>query len=274
MTYATWLPDVLRSAGVNLLAYPGWETASSMYGSGNRAGPLTTDQPGVVWHHDASPPGDSPGALSWMRQMLAKPGQATANVWVDRYGTWHIIAAGITWHAGTTHNMTHLGIETDHTTGEDWPDALLSSLRRGTAAILRHVGRDATGMTMHKTILPGAKTDPDGLDLAPERAAVQALINNPDIQEDDMVTQADIEAIAQRAAALVIDGTPLPQGSVLSSWLVAARNDAAAAKAAAEKATAQNVEILAALKALGSGTGVTPGARIPVSGTLTVGSDQ
>lgn len=216
MGYATWLPDVLTAAGLTVRTYPGWASASSL---GQRrpgpAGPLP-DAPGVVWHHDASPKGDSPGALTWMRQQLTVPGAATANAWVDRYGVWHIIAAGVTWHAGTNHNYTHLGVETDHTTGEDWPPAQLDALRRGTAAILAHGGRDSSWLTFHKTILPGKKTDPDGLDLTTERAAVAALITTPEGDDDMAMTDADRKALAREigqevAAALL--SAPIGKGA-------------------------------------------------------------
>ena len=210
MAYATWLPDVLRAAGVKVVTYPGWATRSSL-GKRNPgpAGPLATDRPALLWHHDASPRGDSPGALNWMRSQLLIPGAASANIWVDRYGNWHIIAAGTTWHAGTVSdarwsNFNSIGIETDHTTGEDWPAALLSSLRLGSAAILTHVGRtpaDALNFHKHVALPKGSKVDPDGLDLPYERAHLAALIATPTptrtpaldplTMEDDMRTITD-----------------------------------------------------------------------------------
>lgn len=213
MAYATWLPDVLTAAGVKVVTYPGWATRSSL-GKRNPgpAGPLSTTRPAVLWHHDASSPGDSPGALNnWMLPQLAVPGAASANVWVDRAGTWHIIAAGVTWHAGEVSdarwsNNNSLGIETDHTTGEAWPPALLESLRRGSAAILAHVGRTPEdGLNFHKHVaLPrGSKVDPDGLDLTYERAHLTDLI-----QGDDMaLTDDDIRKIANT----VLD-TPIQRG--------------------------------------------------------------
>ena len=209
MTYATWLPDVLRAAGINVVTHPGWATRSSL-GKRNPgpAGPLTTDRPALLWHHDASPAGDSPGALDWMRSQLDIPGASSANIWVDRYGTWHIIAAGTTWHAGTVSdarwsNFNSIGIETDHTTGEDWPPALLSSLRRGSAAILNHVGRtpaDALNFHKHVAIPRGSKVDPDGLDLPTERAHLAALLNPT--TEDTMPGTVTSDYISEQVKAL------------------------------------------------------------------------
>lgn len=74
--------------------------------------------------------------------------------------------------------VNSLGVETDHTTGEAWPPALLDSLRRGTAAILVHIGKGADAVHFHSTICdpPGRKIDPAGLGLSVERARVAAII--------------------------------------------------------------------------------------------------
>jgi hypothetical protein len=172
VTHATWLPDVLRAAGLTVKTYDGWK---------GRGGGFT-DLSSVVWHHDASPPGDSPGVPAYMiRQIDA--GRAGAQLWVDRRGVWHVVAAGKVSHAGKVRpgmpgNSNSLGIETDHTTGERWPTVQLASLRHGTAAILRRLGTDASGLHMHKTICdpPGRKVDPDGLDLHTERGRIAVLM--------------------------------------------------------------------------------------------------
>lgn len=174
--YATWLADVLRASGVQVKEIDGWKTRGHYGGfTGLRA---------VVWHHDASAVGDSPGVPSYM---LGNWDTAAAQLWVDRAGVWHILAAGPAYHAGKVlagkpDNHTSLGVETDHTTGEEWPVALLTSLRIGTAAILKHLGEDpSTGLEFHKTICSpkGRKSDPDGLDLADERKRVASALAKP-----------------------------------------------------------------------------------------------
>jgi hypothetical protein len=175
MTYAAWLADVLRAADVAVVEHRGWRTR----GHGG-----FTKLTHVVWHHDASPKGDSPGVCQYMLDNWNTHG---AQLWVSRQGEWHILAAGVAYHAGKTRsgkpgNRQSLGVETDHTTGEAWPAKQLASLRRGTAAILRHLGRTAdSGLEFHKTICEpvGRKTDPDGLSLANEQRAVHALMAAP-----------------------------------------------------------------------------------------------
>jgi hypothetical protein len=184
VSYATWLPDVLRDAGLKVVEHGGWRTR----GHGGFA-----DLAAVVWHHDGSPRGNSPGVPSYM---IRNWGAAGAQLWVARDGTWHVIASGVAYHAGRVRpgmptNRTSLGVETDHTTGEAWPPALLASLRVGTAAILRRINRGSDALHFHKTICSpvGRKTDPDGLDLGPERARVGALLTPQ--QEDDIVASIE-----------------------------------------------------------------------------------
>lgn len=170
----TWVPDVLRAAGLTVVEHDGWRERG--LSTASRFEPRA-----VVWHHDASAVGDSPGVPA---SMIARYSTAAAQLWVDRYGRWHIIASGRAPHAGVVlpgkpDNYDSIGVETDHTTGEAWPPALLDSLRRGTAAILDHLNvKPASGLEFHKSICspPGRKIDPAGLDLGDERGRVAALI--------------------------------------------------------------------------------------------------
>lgn len=175
-----WLPEVLDRAGVPYKIVEGFRTRGNPGGS--------FDPRTVVWHHDASPKGDSPGVVNFLINNFSK-GHG-AQVWVDREGVWHLIASGRASHAGVVRNAkwankNSIGIETDHTTGEDWPGAQLVSLRKGTAAILNALRTPATdSLGFHKTICfpPGRKTDPDGLDLRAERKQVllfQAKLKHP-----------------------------------------------------------------------------------------------
>lgn len=184
MTYRwlTSLADDLRAAGVKVVEEPGWKTrghSPSKYGFDPRF---------VVWHHDASAKGESPGVVRLLVNGDGRGLEAPyAGAWVAMDGTWHLIAAGHAYHAGAggpyagvprdAMNGNSFGIETDHTTGEAWPPAQIDSLRKGTAAILKRLdAKPDPGLLFHKTWAPGRKTDPDGLDLAHERAAVAAFM--------------------------------------------------------------------------------------------------
>lgn len=185
---APWLADVLRAEGLEVVEHPGWKTRGRDF----------ADLAAIVWHHDASAIGDSPGVPAYMLREIAA-GRAGAQLWVDRAGTWHVLAAGLVFHAGRVRkgkpsNSYALGVETDHTTGEDWPLPQLYSLRRGTAGILRRLGwPPSTGLEFHRTICSpiGRKSDPAGLDLDDERVLVAGLMQTKPAltitpEEDDM----------------------------------------------------------------------------------------
>lgn len=158
-----------------------------------------TELRGVMWHHDASPMGDSggckidakgygvqpTGALYWM--MYDGFGAApAAAAWVDRRGVWYVYASLRTNHAGLgfspisgrdNGNAYFFGIETDHTDGEPWPKAQLDSLRLGTAALMKSWKiNPRLALIGHKEYAPGRKFDPDGLDMADERRRVAKLV--------------------------------------------------------------------------------------------------
>ena len=184
MTAVTWLADVLRAAGVEVVEYPGWKT---------RTAKGTFTPKAVMVHHDASTLGPSP----YVARMIAELGNGItppplSQCWVDMAGVWHVLAAGRANHAGVgagwgviredLGNEDSIGVETDHTVGEDWPEVQVTSLRVGEAAILRHLDADpADALAGHREYAPGRKRDPDGLDMAEERRIVAALMRGDDV---------------------------------------------------------------------------------------------
>lgn len=185
--WLTDLADILRSAGVEVqeMKYTRGPYEGRSWKHVGFNGQGLTEFRGVMLHHDASPPGDSPGALDWCMYMEIAPAAA---IWVDRRGKWFVYAAGLSNHAGvgssalapnSTGNQYYLGIETDHTTGERWPKAQLDSIRRGIAAIMKAYNLDPkVALEFHKTYAPGRKDDPDGLDLRTERRRIARLIKS------------------------------------------------------------------------------------------------
>lgn len=116
--------------------------------------------------------------------MVARWGTAGAQLWVDRYGTWFVCGTGKAWHAGNVlpgmpSNIDSWGIETDHTVNEEWPQALVDSLRIGTIAILKWMGQNTAALHFHKSICSprGRKIDPAGMDLGTERSILGSLWN-------------------------------------------------------------------------------------------------
>ena len=189
-----WMADVLRRAGLVVVEYPGWR---------DRRAPGAFNPKALIWHHDASRPGPSPA----MDDLIAVHGNGTtpaplSQCWVDTEGVWHLTASGRANHAGIgagwgvirkdRGNEDAIGIETDHTIGEAWPAAQITSLRRGSRALLDHMGaKPSNALAGHKEYAPGRKSDPDGLDMAWERAnlpaAQPAPAPTPEAREDDVM---------------------------------------------------------------------------------------
>lgn len=162
----TWLPEVLGGAGLRVAEQPGWKTR----GHGD-VGQIK----GVICHHTAGPrSGNMPslGVVTNGRSDLPGP---LAQLCLARDGTYIVVCAGRAFHAGpgnwqgvTTGNSSFIGIEAENTgrtngaNAEAWPDVQMDAYRRGTAAILKHVGANAIMCAGHKEYaLPhGRKNDP------------------------------------------------------------------------------------------------------------------
>lgn len=186
--WATWLADVLREAGCSVVEHPGWKTR----GRPRSAGPFTPR--GVIVHHDASAEGSSPAMARFIAEQ-GRPEQGIpaplAQTWVcagckgeHSVGTWHVLAAGRANHAGIGSgwgaigvdegNDVTIGVETDNTTGEKTPAAMLVSLEVGCRAIFARLNTDPDQwLCGHKEYAAGRKVDPDDIDLDQLRTAVK-----------------------------------------------------------------------------------------------------
>lgn len=182
MTYSlTWLPGVLRDAGLEVLEHDGWQTR----GHGD-IGKVH----GVLCHHTCGPlHGDLPdiGVLVDGRPDLGGP---LCNLGLGRSGKVYMIAAGKGWHAGagawqgvTDGNSHFIGIEaenTGETTGpraEAWPDIQMQAYMRVCAAIIGHIGGGVAMVAGHKEYaLPKGRKDDPSFDMVMFRAGVAQLV--------------------------------------------------------------------------------------------------
>ena len=174
----TWLPGVLRAAGLKVAEVDGWE---------GRGRAEMGEVVGVICHHTVGPRSGNMPSLKTLingRPDLSGP---LSQLGLGRDGTYYVVAAGRCNHAGagswmgfTAGNAQFIGIEGENTGGADdtpWPEVQMDAYRRGVAAILKHVGRDADFCAGHKEYaLPkGRKPDPD-FDMAVFRAGVAAIL--------------------------------------------------------------------------------------------------
>lgn len=180
MAYSlTWLPDVLKAAGLKVAETNGWQ---------NRGRREMGEVKGVLCHHTATNirTSNMPTLNTLINGREGLPGPL-AQLGLGRDGTYYIVAAGLCNHAGagmwqgiTTGNTNFIGIEAENSGLPDdtWPAVQLDAYYRGVAAILKHIGRGASFCAGHKEFaLPkGRKTDPD-LDMDDFRAKVAAFMN-------------------------------------------------------------------------------------------------
>src|SRR5262245_24294923 len=147
----TWLPDVLKSAGLKVATVDGWEERGR-----DEIGTVC----GVICHHTAGPrAGNMPTLRTLIQGRSDLPGPL-AQLGLGRDGTYYVISAGRCNHAGTgvwqgltSGNGNFIGIEAENTGGADdspWPSVQLDAYQRGVAAILKHVGRTEQFCAGHK----------------------------------------------------------------------------------------------------------------------------
>lgn len=174
----TWLPSVLEAAGLKVAEVDGWRSRGRADMAAVR---------GIICHHTAGAANGNMPSLDLLirgRSDLAGP---LCQLGLGRDGTYYVVAAGRANHAGAgrwrgidTGNSSFIGIEAENTGHADdaWPAVQMDAYHRGVAAILAHIGADASMCCAHKEYaLPvGRKSDPL-FEMAPFRAAVQAILS-------------------------------------------------------------------------------------------------
>lgn len=177
-----WLPNVLRSVGLDVIELPGWETRGRM---------LDTVY-GVVVH-------DTVTTDSWTDESVdalitnGKPGTPGPlyQLTVDRLGRFRVIASGKANHAGYSRIWKNqsIGISAycagglkDHE--EPWNDKQYDSIVLGTRAILDHLSLSPSShfnprVAGHKEIDTRGKIDPYTIDMDQFRSDVAQTTSHP-----------------------------------------------------------------------------------------------
>jgi len=180
MAYSlTWLPEVLRAAGLKVALVDGWE---------NRGNGDIGEIQGVICHHTAGPrTGNMPSLRTVTNGRPDLPGPLS-QLGLGRDGTFYVIAGGRCSHAGKgdwqgikAGNSHLIGIEAENTGLSNdfpWPQVQLDAYQRGVAAILKHIGHGAGNCCGHREYaLPsGRKTDPT-FDMEFFRSVVTSILN-------------------------------------------------------------------------------------------------
>lgn len=192
MSDPTWLPDVLRRAGLRCDIYPGaFDRGHGDFGT----------IWGIVCHHTGSY-GETP------RGIAEHPSLGLASqLHLSPAGVYTLCGVGIAWHAGegsypglprNDANRLTIGIEAANDGRSGWSTAQYRAYVVGCAAILNHLRQPASHAIGHKE-WAGAeqgKWDPGGIDMNRFRAdiaAAQRALTAPPAPrpEDDMTPEQD-----------------------------------------------------------------------------------
>jgi hypothetical protein len=180
MTYSlTWLPAVLKGAGLKVVEQPGWKTRGH--------GDMGKVQ-GIICHHTAGPLKGNAPSLNIVTNGRPDLKGPLAQLVLGRDGTFYIVAAGLSYHAGkgnwqgvTAGNSHFIGIEAENTglaNEKAWPAVELDAYARGCAAILAYIGAKPIMCCGHKeyAIPKGRKPDPANIDMNAFRKTVTAIM--------------------------------------------------------------------------------------------------
>lgn len=236
--------DALRSRGVNVATYEGWEWRSRSSGGYEQLR-------GVICHHTASKTSPA-NDLSYM--VNADDGPISSGL-LDRTGLFTLIAGGAANHAGKgggsssgggspwdtssgpvppdDANRYVFGIEAANDgVGEPWPKAQTDAYVLLVGALVDIFGFVvASDVRSHNEWTPPRKIDPRGpspwqpantsspWDMNAFRSSVVMATPGPQPEPEDEVTDADIEAIAAKVWSAMIhnyvNGSELPAVSML-----------------------------------------------------------
>lgn len=197
MSDPTWLPEVLRRAGLRCDVYPG-----AMDRGHGDFGNIW----GIVAHHTGSF-GETP------RGIAEHPSLGLASqLHLSPQGVYTLCGVGIAWHAGAgawnglprdNANQFTIGIEAAHDGRSPWSAAQYGAYVRGCAAILNHLGVGSDRVIGHKEWAGPSqgKWDPGGIDMPTFRrqvADVQRELKTPPRKDPEMTPEQDrlLKAIA------------------------------------------------------------------------------
>jgi hypothetical protein len=178
--------DVARSTGRPVVEAWSSHNAGLM---GTVVGPML-HHTGSTWSY----PGSKAPTLRTVREGRSDLQNALCMYYIDYEGVIYCITEKIAWHAGggswqgvTDGNGHYAGIEAE-SDGRQWTPATVDSYKRLAAAILRKAGRGIGYAPRHGeyALPPGRKTDFTGMDATAFRADVNALINNPGVDDMDI----------------------------------------------------------------------------------------
>lgn len=184
-----FLVEVLRAFGVDTREFQSWRDRG--HGDFNIIW-------GVMAHHTGGN-NASAASIAYGRPDLPGP---VSQIHLDRNGVATVVAAGISWHAGTgkypgiqtnNANAVTIGIEANSDGVTPWPPKMLDAYYRICAAICWYLGLSSSRVIGHKEWAKSqGKWDPGLIDMDSFRREVQKYIDRPPFlsKPEDQLTEA------------------------------------------------------------------------------------
>jgi hypothetical protein len=192
----TDLDRAVARSGLDVVEVPGWRTRGH--------GSLTSVE-SITCHHtatSAAASGDYPtlGIVRDGRSDLPGP---LSQLGLGRSGTVYIIASGVAFHAGATHeswmdNWHAIGIEAEHPGVGVWPTVQYDAYARLCAALCDHYGVPTARVLGHKEVATptGRKVDPN-FDMPAFRGLVDEERDVSPEQEDRIASKVVARLLAE-----------------------------------------------------------------------------
>lgn len=175
----TWMPRVLRQAGLKIAETPGWVDR----GRGNMR-----QVRGVMCHHTAGKRDKNMPSLEKLVNGRTNLRGPLCHLGLGRDGTYYMVGAGIANHAGpgrwkgfSNGGSGFIGIEAENMGYPDrdpWPNVQIDAFIRGVASLLSHLNLPADRCCSHRewALPPGRKVDPHSIDMDDFRQKVGMAI--------------------------------------------------------------------------------------------------
>lgn len=209
--YITWLADVLREAGCAVREEGDWK---------NRDSPGDFQPIGVLWHHTAGPtasPDNPAPSLRTVRDTGTSVPPPLCHALIDYNGVFRLISAGNANHAGRSRgsgpipavsdaNVLLVGWEIEYAAqlNQRMSRVQYQAALKGTAAVIRRLGKDASYVRGHLETSVDGKWDPGFIEMSQVRADVAALLSSGQPTPDD-VEESAVQLLKANGVWYVVD---------------------------------------------------------------------
>ena len=216
MPYLTDLAAACRKSGLKVVEQPGWKQRGH--------GPMSAVKT-IVCHHTAGPATGNAPSLNVVQSGHSNLRGPLSQLLLARDGTVYVVAAGLSYHAGTVRkseygNAYAIGIEAEATGTTSWPEVQMDAYARLCAALMDHYKVPIGNVLGHKEVCspPGRKIDPN-FDMAAFRGRVQNARRKRTPGVTRFLNAKGLPARRRLAAGLAKNGDTPAIRRIAKNWL-------------------------------------------------------